>query len=345
MNTPLNKQALAEQAGASAPMTRAGQATMVEQSRAIAEVQAAVMVAQRFPRNIPEAIVRMKEACAITELAESAFYKFPRGGQSVTGPSIHLARELARCWGNITYGIKELSRDDVHGQSEMLAYAWDLETNTRPETIFIVPHQRDARGKPQPLTDVRDIYENNANHGARRLREQIFAALPRWFTEQAEMVCHETLQNGGGKPLAVRVSDMLAAFADLKVGKAQIEKKIGCSADKIDAVILANLTITYKSLKRGELKREDEFPDDKAAAIETGLKGNSAPQNQGATTKPKPQTKSELSDEAAKAITALQSCATEQELNGVWEDLDIEICRELGAEVLEQHKARIGGEA
>lgn len=271
--TTMDRNALAQQAAATAPAPRLGQATAVEQSRAVAEVQGAIILAQHRPRNKATAIAEMEESCRIVELAQSAFFKFPRGGQSVTGPSIHLARELARCWGNIDYGIKELARDDVHGQSEMLAFAWDLETNVRAETVFIVPHLRDARGKPQPLTDVRDIYENNANHGARRLREQIFAVLPRWFTEKAENICHQTLEHGGGEPLAVRAANMVKAFAEIGVSKARLEKKIGCSVDKIDPVILANLTVTYKSLKRGEVQIADEFPEDKAAALEAGIKG------------------------------------------------------------------------
>lgn len=344
MNTPLNRDALAEQASATAPMTRAGQATMVEQSRAVAEVQGAIVLAQHRPRDKAAAISEMEESCRIKELAECAFYKFPRGGQAVTGASIHLARELARCWGNIDYGIKELSRDDKHGQSEMLAFAWDLETNVRAETVFIVPHLRDARGKPQPLTDVRDIYENNANNGARRLREQIFAVLPRWYTEKAEAICHDTLQNGGGKPLAVRVADMVKAFADLGISKARIEKKIGCSSDKIDAVMLANLTVTYKSLKRGEIQVAEEFPEDKAAAIESGLKANGADQNpQAATAKTKPQT-TPAPDKAAQAIAALRACTTEAELEEVWESLSIEVCREIGSGVLDEVRAQIAGE-
>lgn len=270
---PLDRQALAEQATATAPTVRAGQATMVEQSRAVAEVQAAVMVAQRFPRDTQRAIEEMRKSCGVKEMAEAAFFRFPRGGQTITGPSVHLARELARCWGNIDYGLKELRRDDAAGESEMLAFAWDLETNVRAETVFIVPHLRDKRGGPERLIDVRDIYENNANHGARRLREQVFAVLPRWYAEKAEEACHATLRDGGAEPLNIRVAKMVEAFAGIGVSKKQIEKRMGCAIDKIDAVALANLTIIFKSLKRGEIRREDEFPDDKGQAIEVGLKG------------------------------------------------------------------------
>src|SRR4051812_6638163 len=107
-----------------------GQSTSVEQSRAIAEVQAAIVVAQQCPRNVNEATRQMQDAVGRKALADRAFYSFPRGRETVTGPSVYLARELARCWGNIQYGLKELSRDDNIGESEMLVYAWDVQTNT-----------------------------------------------------------------------------------------------------------------------------------------------------------------------------------------------------------------------
>ncbi len=149
---------------------RIGQGTAVEQSRAVAEVQAAIIVAQQCPRHVDVARNEMRVTCGMLGLAERAFYQYPKGRQTVSGPSVHLARELARCWGNVDYGIKELRRDDEYGQSEMQAWAWDQQTNTRSSNTFIVPHKRDS-ASGSTLTSIRDIYENNANNGARRLRE------------------------------------------------------------------------------------------------------------------------------------------------------------------------------
>ncbi|BBP90994.1 hypothetical protein BsIDN1_46120 [Bacillus safensis] len=40
-----------------------------------------------------------------------------------------------------------------------MAYAWDLETNTRQTKIFTVKHERKAKGAITKLNDPRDIYE------------------------------------------------------------------------------------------------------------------------------------------------------------------------------------------
>jgi len=240
---------------------RIGQATAVEQSRAVAEVQAAVIVAQQCPRSVPAAIAEMEEACRQIELAEQAFFRFPRAGENVEGPSVHLARELARCWGNVQYGVRELARDDAHGTSEMQAWAWDVQTNTRSSSDFIVPHKRDTKKGVKDLVDMRDIYENNANNGARRVREAIFTVLPVWFRARAEKLCRETIENGGGVPLAVRISDAARAFEKLRVTPERIAAKFGrTSVDQLNATDVAQLGVIYSSIKQGTVTVDDEFP-------------------------------------------------------------------------------------
>lgn len=249
---------------ASAPARPASQATLVEQSRAVAEVQASVVVAMRQPRDVQAAIAEMRQVCRIQEMAERAFFRFNRGGQ-VTGETVHLARELARIWGNINFGLVELSRDDANRTSEMMAYAWDLQTNARAQTTFIVPHVRDTKGGAKPLTDVRDIYENNANMGARRLREQIFAVLPVWFREEAAALCQDTLEKGGDKPLPTRIADCEAAFASINITRAQMEKRQGRPAAQWTAQDVAALRVVFTSIKRGEVQAAEEFPPDALA--------------------------------------------------------------------------------
>ena len=110
----------AERPAPAAAPARIGQGTAVEQSRAVAEVQAAIVVAQNCPRDINAAIAEMRQSCQQMFLAERAFFRYSRGSGSITGASVHLARELARCWGNIQYGLVEMRRDDEFGQSDRI---------------------------------------------------------------------------------------------------------------------------------------------------------------------------------------------------------------------------------
>jgi hypothetical protein len=245
-----------------------GQATAIEQSRAAAEVAAAVHVAQANPRDMQKALAEMRESCAQVRLAERAFFRYNRGGGNVTGATVHLARELARCFGNVQYGIAELRRDDAGGYSEMQAYAWDVERNTRSAQIFVVPHVRDTKQGPKALVDLRDIYENNANMGARRLRAAIWAILPPWFVDEAEEICNRTLTDGGGVPLPKRIADWIAAFGRQGISKQQLEQKLGRESARWTEHDVAQLSVIGKSVARGEARLEDEFPPERVTAAE-----------------------------------------------------------------------------
>lgn len=198
-----------------------------DQQRAIAEVQAALVIAQSRPRNELQARDRLIKACQRQGLASSAIYTFPRGGQSVTGPSIRLAEVAARCWGNMTYGMRELSRAD--GESEVEAYAWDLETNTKVVRQFAVRHVRDKKTGNVRLTDERDIYEMIANQGQRRVRAVILEIIPGDIIEEAVDECNKTMQAAlpRGTDMVKGIKDMLFAFKPLGVGKEAIEKRLG----------------------------------------------------------------------------------------------------------------------
>ena len=219
-----------------------------------------MQLARQFPRSESDAIARMRMACSQRSLALRAFYRYSKGGSPVTGETIQLAKELARCWGNIAYSLDEMRRDDGYDQSEMHAWAWDLEVNEHVATKFIVPHKRDADGASKPLATMRDIYENNANNGARRLREQIFSVLPVWFIEMAKEVCTETLKGKGDVPRPQRVADAIKYFETYNVSAEQVEQKLGRARDKWTDLDLGQLELIHGSIGRGEITVDEEFP-------------------------------------------------------------------------------------
>ena len=241
------------------PARPASQGTLVEQSRAVAEVAAAVRVARDFPRDETAAITSMRDLCSRLPIASRAFYEVPNRG---SGLSIHIARELARIWQNVDYGVRELSRDDERGMSEMQAWAWDQQTNVRSTRSFLVPHQRMKAGKRTTLTDLADIYLNNQNIGARAVRECIFTVLPGWFVSDAEAVLRTTLRNGDGKPIQQRRVAAIEAFAAVRVTQQQLEDRVKQRADKWSADTIAELLRVYSSITQDGIPVQEFFPDE-----------------------------------------------------------------------------------
>jgi hypothetical protein len=238
----------------------------IEAQRAIAEVQASLMIAKARPRDPHQAFENMLTSCSRQSLASKAFYSYPRAGQTITGPSIRLAEELARIWGNMEFGTRELSQRD--GETEMEVFAWDLETNMKSSQRFTVKHEISTRNGVKELTDQRDIYELGANLGARRLRSRILAILPPDYVDAAIQACAHTLTGGGQKPFADRIKDMITAFGQLGVTKKHIEDRLGAKLTEILPDQFTELVGIYNAIKTGERKASEYFGAQAAAAPE-----------------------------------------------------------------------------
>lgn len=232
--------------------------TEMMMSRQAQEVQGAIVIAKKFPRDEVESFNRIVRACQRKGLAENAMYEYPRGGAKVVGPSIRLAEAMAQNWGNIDFGIIEL--EQKNGESQVMAYAWDLETNTRQTKVFTVPHIRSTKKGNVPLTDPRDIYEMVANQGARRVRACILGVIPGDVQDAAIDQCNKTMSEGEKKPVIDLVRDMAAIFErEFSVPIEAIEKYIGCKSEAFSMNDLVRLKRVYKSLHDGMAKREDYF--------------------------------------------------------------------------------------
>ena len=245
----------------SAPQTQAMSTVQADSQRAVAEVQAALVIAKQFPRNPIEAYDRVMNACQRPGLAQSAVYSYARGGSSISGPSIRLAEMLAQNWGNIQYGIRELSSEN--GESTVEAFAWDVETNTRQTKVFQVPHIRYTRQGTKKLTDPRDIYELVANNGARRLRACILGVIPGDVVDAAVDQCEKTI-HASADTSPEGVQKLIKAFEQFGVSKEDIESFIQRRVDAITPANVVSLRKIFTSLRDGMSSAKDWFKNAKA---------------------------------------------------------------------------------
>jgi shikimate kinase len=229
----------------------------VEQTRSMAEVQAAMIVARANPRNEYKAYEKILAACSRLSLAERAIYAYKRGSSLITGPSIRLMETIARIWGNITYGLRELTR--TQGESTIEAFAWDLESNVRVVRHFQIRHLRDKTDGVMELKSERDIYELIANQGQRRVRSCLQELIPSDIIEAAEAKGNKTMTQGGGVPIEDRVRNMVSAFSGLGVTSEMVSNYLGHSLEVTIPTELVKMTQIYNSIKGGLAQREDFF--------------------------------------------------------------------------------------
>lgn len=233
--------------GLSAQSVTAAMAT----TRQAQEVQAAMIVAKNFPRDQRQSLDRILSECTRPTLAEGATYEFSRGGSAIRGPSIRMAECIAQNWGNMDFGFTELERKDR--ESTVMAFAWDLETNTRQSRIFSVRHQRDTGKGSKALTEERDIYEMIANQAARRVRNCILSLIPGDVVDAALKQCDLTLKNQmQGVSLDSIRADMVAKFEEFSITPEMLaafcQKQ---SVDYLDEADIKKLRRVYTSFKDG----------------------------------------------------------------------------------------------
>ena len=344
-----------EAALATAPAVARPVMTEVATQAEIARIQAAVLMAQRFPRDPVTAQARIQNACASIELAEEALYSYSRGGNDITGPSIRLAECIAQHWGRIDFGVKELDQNNIKGESTVEAFAWDLETLTRRSAIFQVPHVRYSREKGRQALgdDPRDTYEVVANNAARRLRACILAVIPTNVVSAAVRQVEVTLKTKG-TVTPDRIKTMLEAFAQWHVTREQIEKRIQRNIDAIQPAQMVQLGKILNSLRDNMSKPADWFevaaapeaepPTDAGNKSQTQklketLKQRQATQTSKEGKQPKPDASKASSSSAppqaageqqrdmlpmfdkASAIAALKACKTQGELQEVFKSI------------------------
>jgi hypothetical protein len=235
----------------------------IESARVVQEVQGAIVIARKFPRDQKEARERILQECRRPALADAAIYAYPRGGQTVSGPSIRMAEAIGQNWGNFQFGVRELSQGN--GMSTAQAYAWDVERNVRAEKTFQVPHTRYVKEKGNVrLTDPRDIYEIVANQGARRVRACILSLIPGDLVDAALAECEKT-QNDHGDVTADKIKEMVVAFSAVGVNRQVLEAYLKHRAEESTRAEVKALSRILLSIRDGISKPEEFFASLRAA--------------------------------------------------------------------------------
>lgn len=245
------------------------------------EIQAAITIAKRFPRNEAGCFQKLMAAAGRASFAEDATYSFPRGDKEVTGPSVNLAREAARIWGNIRYGLYVV-RDDEDSRL-IRGFAWDVETNTKVEVEddFKKLIQRKVKGgKPGEtiwlIPDERDLRELTNRRGAILLRNAILQVLPKDLIEDALFQCSEALEKAAGENPEGARKRLLVDFGSINVTVEQIEQKLNHSFAQSTPKELAELRGICKSIIDGQSTWAEYVKGAEVKATEKPVDANAA---------------------------------------------------------------------
>lgn len=250
-------------------ITNAGEISAM--AREQAQIQAALVIAKRFPRNEATAYAKMQEACVALALVsdKDVVYSYPRGGKTVQGPSVYLAREMAQIWGNVRYGFRIVSMDAEY--VHVCGFAYDCQTNTAVDSEakfkrLIQRKRKDEGGKSitrwvEP--DERDLRELTNKHGAICCRNSILQLMPGAIVvETVEKTKVAMAQKAVGDIKSDRGSTtrkLAVAFFDLGVSADVLAEYLGHGLDAMSAEELVELRGIYGAIKDGIVSRSDVF--------------------------------------------------------------------------------------
>ena len=238
---------------------------VASQAREEHELKALFVVAYQRGRDERQCFDKVMVSCERPSFADGATYSFPRGGAQVAGPSVKLAREIARCWGGMSYELRIVDQDaeSVH----IRGIAIDLVAGTRVamEDRFAKKIQRKLKsGETKWIEpDERDLRELINRRGAICVRNALLQLFPPDLVEDAQERAQATLESAASGDLeknrAETIKALLASFKSAGVTQDQIEGLTGRPIQDITPTEVAKLRTIYTSLKDGMTRPSDHF--------------------------------------------------------------------------------------
>lgn len=237
-------------------------------STAMQEIQAAVLLARRFGRSEDGAYQKILKALERYAFADLAVYEYRRGKTLIEGPSVYLAREIAKRWGNLRYGaVLTGDTEDAEGNLVVTGYGycWDLETNVFQEEAFRVPKlvQREGGWRVADDRELREVVNKGA---ALSTRNCILRAIPWDMVQDFLAKANATLEaNVKADPDATKKA-IVEGFGKLNVPVAEIEEYLRHPIGRCSPKELVSLRNIYKAIANQEAVWTDYFKPKTAAS-------------------------------------------------------------------------------
>lgn len=231
------------------------------------EVETQLAAAHRYPRSIKRGLDNAQTMATLSrDVAESCMYAVPRGGKSITGPSVRLAEIMASAWGNLQLGSRVIEVTDKEVIAE--GFAWDLENNNR----IRIETRRPITGKGGRRFADDMITVTGAAASSVALRNAIFRIIPRAYVDTVYQAAKQVAV-GDAKTLDQRRGEIVGRLQrggiSLERILARVEKP---AVPDIGLGELETLVGLISSLRAKELSPEEAFPEvDKGEARASAL--------------------------------------------------------------------------
>lgn len=246
-----------------------------------AEVDIQVATAKRFPRTQSAWMARARTlALENPTVAGECYYRLPRAGKTIEGPSIRLAEIIAACYGNLRTWTSIVEPTPDATSVMTIATAHDLEVNWSAQEEV---RRRIIDRKGRRYSE--DMVNNTANAGRSiALRNALFRVVPRVLVNKLVQECKSAALGKG--TLEERRQRCLRSFGELGASEQEVCLLGGKRrVEDIDVDALTDLWGLYTAIKlercttlQDELERvrrpegDDDAPSRLASALKKGEK-------------------------------------------------------------------------
>lgn len=254
-----------------------------------AAIEAAFIMAKRFPRDLDQVRVKLLKACARPKFAEAALYhrKVGKEKNEDTGQwkdkiaedlSIRFAEEAARNMGNLD--IDSITLYDDARKKIVKFYAVDLETNThwaKTVTIEKISERRDLKKGQSALGqrinsygDVVFILEATPDEvtkyegawASKSWRDQILRHVPADIKEECRERIRKTVLDKATADPEGEKKKILDAFAGIGVEPTHLKAYLGHELETTSPAELVTLRAIFTAIRDGQTTWAAVMDDD-----------------------------------------------------------------------------------
>ena len=241
------------------------QEVSVTEAQSRAEIDIQVSTAKKYPRDVPRAISKAIAIVAKSkEIAETCHYSLPRGGKSITGPSVHLARILAAEYKNLRVDSRIVDIGDKMLTAQSICI--DLENNyaVRTEVKRRITDRYNQRYSEDMIVTTANAALSIASRNA------ILQVIPRSVTDEVYKTVQQVLVGnlGDEEKLIKRREESLAFFkSNYAVEETEIFELLGVkTANGIKEQQILELVGLAQALKDGDTTIDMAFGRGKKSA-------------------------------------------------------------------------------
>ena len=236
-----------------------------------AMVEAQYAIAFQRPRDYLQCLQALEKECRRPGLAQIAEYRLPRGGKTITGPTVHLANACARAYRNLRVEVVITHDDQYRRGGLVMVLDMDPEANnvrTGAWSIEKTVERRKLRDGEEAIeqrvaadgthtvylvaASEADVLQKQNAATSRIERNLILKMIPGDMLESALEWARETNSSSAKADPRAALKKIADGFLGIGVTAKQLAEYLGHGVDQVSGDEIVDLRGIYQAIRSGD---------------------------------------------------------------------------------------------